>query len=67
MKIKTINEALDEADVLIFESPVYVYHVTMGPMKHFGSLWVSMDAAQTRINQCFISRQSVFQQLQVQE
>ena len=33
-KIRPLTVALDEADVLIFESPVYVYHVT-GPMKAF--------------------------------
>ena len=42
-KLKPLTEALDEADVLIFESPVYVYHVT-GPMKafldHYGYRWM---------------------------
>lgn len=38
-KLSPITNAMDEADVLIFASPVYVYHVT-GPMKtlldHYG-------------------------------
>lgn len=38
-----ITNAIDEADVLIFASPVYVYHVT-GPMKtlldHYGYRWM---------------------------
>lgn len=42
-KINPLTEALDEADVLIFESPVYVYHVT-GSMKafldHYGYRWM---------------------------
>lgn len=41
--IKPITEAIDEADVLIFASPVYVYHVT-GSMKalldHYGYRWM---------------------------
>lgn len=39
----SITEAIDEADVLIFASPVYVYHVT-GAMKafldHYGYRWM---------------------------
>ncbi|MGL4344010.1 MAG: flavodoxin family protein, partial [Cellulosilyticaceae bacterium] len=31
-KLQPITEAMDQADVLIFASPVYVYHVT-GAMK----------------------------------
>lgn len=42
-KIKDITKAMDEADILIFTSPVYVYHVT-APMKafldHFGYQWM---------------------------
>ena len=42
-KLKPLTKALDEADVLIFESPVYVYHVT-GSMKafldHYGYRWM---------------------------
>ncbi len=42
-KLKPINEALDEADVIILASPVYVYHVT-GAMKafldHYGYRWM---------------------------
>ena len=38
-----ITKAIDEADVLIFASPVYVYHIT-GPMKtlldHYGYRWM---------------------------
>lgn len=38
-KLRPVTEAIDEADVLIFASPVYVYHVT-GQMKalldHYG-------------------------------
>lgn len=33
-KLKPITEAMDQADVIILASPVYVYHVT-GPMKAF--------------------------------
>ena len=33
-KLNIITKAIDEADLLIFTSPVYVYHVT-GPMKAF--------------------------------
>lgn len=42
-KLRPITEAMDEADVLILASPVYVYHVT-GPMKafldHYGYRWM---------------------------
>lgn len=42
-KLKPITEAMDEADVLILASPVYVYHVT-GSMKafldHYGYRWM---------------------------
>lgn len=42
-KLLPITKAMDEADVLIFTSPVYVYHVT-GPMKtlldHYGYRWI---------------------------
>ncbi len=42
-KLKPLTEAIDEADVLIFASPVYVYHVT-GAMKnfldHYGYRWL---------------------------
>lgn len=42
-KLKPITEAMDEADVLIFTSPVYVYHAT-GSMKafldHYGYRWM---------------------------
>ncbi len=44
-KLKPLTKALDEADVLIFESPVYVYHVDRIYEGIFGSLWVSMDVA----------------------
>lgn len=41
--ISPITEAMLEADILIFTSPVYVYHVT-GSMKafldHFGYMWM---------------------------
>lgn len=33
-KLKPITDAMDQADVIIFASPVYVYHVT-GAMKNF--------------------------------
>ena len=33
-KLKPLTEAVDEADVIILASPVYVYHVT-GAMKNF--------------------------------
>lgn len=42
-KLEPITKAMDEADVLIFESPVYVYHAT-GSMKafldHYGYRWM---------------------------
>ena len=42
-KLKPITEALDESDVIILASPVYVYHAT-GAMKalldHYGSRWM---------------------------
>ncbi len=42
-KLKPITTALDEADVIILESPVYVYHAT-GAMKafldHYGYRWM---------------------------
>ena len=41
-RLKKITEAMDEADVLIFTTPVYVYHCT-GSMKafldHYGYRW----------------------------
>ncbi len=42
-QLKPITEAIDEADVLILDSPVYVYHAT-GAMKtlldHYGYRWM---------------------------
>jgi multimeric flavodoxin WrbA len=42
-RLLPITEVMDEADVLIFTSPVYVYHVT-APMKtfldHYGYRWL---------------------------
>ncbi len=42
-KLKVITDAMDEAEVLIFTSPVYVYHCT-GAMKafldHYGYRWM---------------------------
>lgn len=42
-KLRPITEAIDRADVLIFTSPVYVYHCT-GAMKsfldHYGWRWM---------------------------
>jgi multimeric flavodoxin WrbA len=42
-KLKKFTEAMDQADVIILTSPVYVYHVT-GSMKafldHFGYRWM---------------------------
>lgn len=42
-KLKPITEAMDAADVIIFASPVYVYHAT-GAMKafldHYGYRWM---------------------------
>ena len=42
-KLKPLTEAMDEADVIILASPVYVYHVT-GAMKafldHYGYRWM---------------------------
>ena len=42
-KLRPLTEAIDSADVLIFTSPVYVYHCT-GQMKtfldHYGYRWI---------------------------
>ena len=42
-KLSVITQAIDEADVIILASPVYVYHAT-GPMKafldHYGWRWM---------------------------
>ena len=42
-KLEPLTEAIDKADILIFASPVYVYHVT-GAMKalldHYGYRWI---------------------------
>ena len=42
-KLKPITEAMDEADVIILNSPVYVFHAT-GSMKafldHYGYQWM---------------------------
>lgn len=42
-KLKPITDVLDESDVIILASPVYVYHAT-GPMKafldHYGYRWI---------------------------
>lgn len=42
-QLEPITKAMDEADVLIFTSPVYVYHVS-GPLKsfldHYGYRWM---------------------------
>lgn len=57
-KLKPITDALDEADVIILASPVYVYHVT-GQMKafldHYGYRWlVILSAGKNvyKIRQC---------------
>ncbi|MBQ6041671.1 MAG: NAD(P)H-dependent oxidoreductase [Oscillospiraceae bacterium] len=43
-KLKPITDAMDEADVIVLASPVYVYHVT-GSMKalldHYGYRWMA--------------------------
>lgn len=42
-KLEPITTAIDEADVLIFESPVYVYHVTSAMkalLEHYGWRWL---------------------------
>ena len=42
-KLRPVTEAMDEADILILTSPVYVYHAT-GSMKafldHYGYRWM---------------------------
>ncbi len=42
-QLKPLTKAMDEADVIVLASPVYVYHVT-GPMKafldHYGYRWM---------------------------
>lgn len=42
-KLEPVAEAILDADLLIFESPVYVYHATgqmMSLLDHFGTWWV---------------------------
>ena len=42
-KLEPLAEAILEADLLIFDSPVYVYHATgqmMSLLDHFGTWWV---------------------------
>ena len=42
-KLAPITEAIDAADLLIFESPVYVYHVTSAMkalLEHYGWRWI---------------------------
>lgn len=56
-KLNPITSAIDEADVIIMASPVYVYHAT-GPMKafldHYGYRWMVH-----RPNEAMFSKQSV--------
>jgi multimeric flavodoxin WrbA len=56
-KLKPITKAMDEADVIILTSPVYVYHVT-GSMKafldHYGYRWMVH-----RPNEKMFSKQAV--------
>ncbi len=56
-RLKPITEAMDEADVIILTSPVYVYHVT-GSMKafldHYGYRWMVH-----RPNEKMFSKQAV--------
>ena len=43
-KLNPITQALDEADVLIFASPVYVFHATGGMknlLDHYGYRWMA--------------------------
>lgn len=49
-KLKPITEALDEADVLIFASPVYVYHATASMkalLDHYGYRWMVHRPSET--------------------
>ena len=42
-KLKPLMDAMDEADVVILASPVYVYHATgqmMAFLDHFGTRWM---------------------------
>ena len=56
-KVKPIEEALIEADLIILESPVYVYHAS-GQMKalldHFGYMWMAH-----RPNESMFKKQAV--------
>ena len=56
-KLKPITEAMDEADVIILASPVYVYHAT-GAMKafldHYGYMWMAH-----RPKECMFKKQAV--------
>ena len=47
-KLKPITDAMDEANVIILASPVYVYHTTGAIGKLFRPLRIQMDGAQSR-------------------
>jgi len=57
LKLKPITEAMDEADVIILASPVYVYHAS-GAMKafldHYGYMWMAH-----RPKECMFKKQGV--------
>ena len=57
LKLKPITDAMDEADVIILSSPVYVYHAT-GAMKvfldHYGYMWMAH-----RPKECMFKKQGV--------
>ena len=43
-KLKPLTDAMDEANIIILASPVYVFHAT-GAMKAFRPLRIQMDGA----------------------
>lgn len=53
VKLKPITEAIDEADVLIFASPVYVYHAAASMkalLDHYGYRWIVHRPSETMFN-----------------
>ena len=65
-KLSPITAAMDEADVIILASPVYVYHAT-GAMKRFLIIMDGDGWYIARKKKCFPNRPSVFPQLPVRE
>lgn len=58
-RLEKLTNAIDDADVLIFTSPVYVYHTT-GAMKSFLDHYGTVGWYTVLKRRCFQSRQFVF-------